>query len=156
MRLRTTLTPFQVTLIAALVVPTVVALALATSSSWLYMGEGKQYQELVRYEGQRDITSINYPMLRTRSPEIKMIALAYIEDFLDDSSIPALVKMLSYDLAWYYFLDENLYPKPISIRFSAFQVLVSYGPERAGWAVMPLLSSENVYDRLYGAAIVLR
>jgi hypothetical protein len=132
------------------------ALGYLGTSSLRYGPNIHDYPKVKELAGQGDVAGLNQALLEFRSLSTKSVVLSFLSDSKDDSSIPVFVKMLSFDLPWYERLDTELKPTPREIRFSAHKVLASYGYERAGHAVVPLLESKVALERLYAAGIMTR
>jgi len=142
--------------IGAIVVILLLVLAYGGMSSIRYGLTDRQYDRINKATETADVAELNRLLVELRSPEGKTIVMYWIDQFSDSSSLPALVKTLSYDLSWLDRLDSELKPTPDEVRFSAYDSIVKYGPERAADIVYPLLQDKNSFTRLYAAGIILR
>jgi len=142
--------------VIATVVIVLLVLAYGGMSSIRYGLTDRQRERINKATETADVAELNRLLVELRSPVGKTIVMYWIDQFSDSSSLPALVKTLSYDLSWLDRLDSELRPTPDEVRFSAYDSIVKYGPERAADIVYPLLQDKNQFTRLYAAGIILR
>lgn len=89
-------------------------------------------KELYQMRDAGDIHGLNKFLENNKTVDGKMLAMVYIEKMKDPSSVPGLIKQLSYDHPW---IDQEFsnaifgerYYRATDVRRSAYQVLITFG-----------------------------
>lgn len=102
----------------------------------------------------KDIEELNRLVLSIKSSRWKLILLHHIEKINSLKSLPALFTLLSYDWPWWVY-KSSIQIRPCEVRFSAFQVLVTY--ERLIIEeVQKRLANNSGYESLYLSAVKIQ
>lgn len=94
-------------------------------------------------------------LLKTPSLSGKLIIMKYLEDIGSEDSVPVLIEMLSYDLYWWDKLDSELKITTAEIRYSAFQILSTYGNEIES-ELKGIVNKTEGYKKIYVSALLYK
>jgi len=83
----------------AAVIVTLLVLAYGGVSSIRYGLTDGQYNRINMAAETADVAELNRLLVTLRSPDGKSIVMYWIKQFMDSSSLPALVETLSYDVS---------------------------------------------------------